>query len=97
MMMVIVAYDVNVESAEGRRRLRRVADLCENFGQRVQFSVFECLIDNAKWVKVRAELIRQIDEKTDSLRFYYLGNHWESRIEHVGAKKGYNPQGLLMA
>jgi len=97
MMMVVIAYDVNTETAEGKRRLRHVADLCEDFGQRVQFSVFECLLDNAQWVRLRKDLIDEIDPEKDSLRFYFLGSHWQTRVEHVGAKKGYDPQGFLMA
>lgn len=95
-MMVLIAYDVNTESAEGRRRLRRVANVCENFGQRVQNSVFECLVDPAQWVSLRGSLIREIDDKQDSLRFYFLGKHWQNRLEHVGAKPGYNPEGPLV-
>jgi CRISPR-associated protein Cas2 len=97
MMMVVIAYDVNTETPEGKRRLRRVADLCEDFGQRVQFSVFECLLDNAQWIRLRKNLVDEIDPQTDSLRFYFLGSHWQTRVEHVGARKGYDPQGLLMA
>lgn len=97
MMMVVVAYDVNTESPEGRKRLRRVADLCENRGQRVQFSVFECYLDYSQWLRLKKDLIDAINRETDSLRFYLLGENWQSRIEHVGAKKGYDPQGFLIA
>jgi CRISPR-associated protein Cas2 len=96
MMLVVVAYDVNTEDPEGRRRLRRVAKVCEDCGQRVQNSVFECLVDSAKWASVRAGLIREIEEKTDSLRFYFLGDNWKRRVEHVGAKPSYDPQGPLV-
>jgi CRISPR-associated protein Cas2 len=96
MMLVVVAYDVNTEEAEGRRRLRRVAKVCEDCGQRVQNSVFECLVDAAKWTSVRADLIREIEEATDSLRFYFLGDNWKRRVEHVGAKPSYDPQGPLV-
>ena len=95
-MLVVVAYDVNTESEEGRRRLRRVAKVCEDYGQRVQNSVFECLMDAAKWTKVRADLIREIQEAHDSLRFYFLGDNWKRRVEHVGAKPSYDPQGPLV-
>ncbi|MGO9273768.1 MAG: CRISPR-associated endonuclease Cas2 [Terriglobia bacterium] len=95
-MLVVVAYDVSTESEEGRRRLRRVAKVCEDCGQRVQNSVFECLVDNAKWVSVRADLIREIDPAHDSLRFYFLGDNWKRRVGHVGAKPSYDPQGPLV-
>jgi CRISPR-associated protein Cas2 len=96
MMLVVVAYDVNTETEQGRRRLRRVARVCENFGQRVQNSVFECLVDLARWTRVRAELIGEIEPGADSLRFYFLGDNWKGRIEHVGAKPSYDPQGELI-
>ena len=95
-MLVVVAYDVNTESAEGRKRLRRVARVCENCGQRVQNSVFECLVDAAKWTRVRADLVEEISQRDDSLRFYFLGDNWKGRIEHVGAKPSYDPQGELI-
>jgi len=96
-MMVLVTYDVNTETTAGRRRLRRVAKLCEDRGQRVQFSVFECLVEPAMWVSLREQLVEEIDEESDSLRFYFLGSNWRRRVEHVGAKKGYDPEGLLLA
>jgi CRISPR-associated protein Cas2 len=96
MMLVVVAYDVNTESEAGRRRLRRVAKVCENCGQRVQNSVFECLVDAAKWTKMRAQLIDEISRSQDSLRFYFLGDNWKRRVEHVGAKASYDPQGPLV-
>ena len=95
-MMVLVTYDVNVETAPGRRRLRLVAKACENKGQRVQKSVFECLVDPAEWVSLRHKLAGIIDPNTDSLRFYFLGKNWHTRIEHVGAKAGYDPEGPLI-
>lgn len=94
--MVLVAYDVQTEDKSGQRRLRRVAKLCQNFGQRVQFSVFECLVDPAQWIRLRAKLVSEIDPKKDSLRFYFLGANWQSRVEHVGAKPAYNPEGPLI-
>ncbi len=97
MMLVVVAYDVNTESEKGRRRLRRVAKVCENCGQRVQNSVFECLVDAAQWTQVRARLVGEISAKDDSLRFYFLGDNWKRRVEHVGAKASYDPQGPLIA
>ena len=95
-MMVLVTYDVNTETSDGRRRLRRVAKTCENSGQRVQNSVFECLVDPARWAVLRQMLIDEIDDETDSLRFYFLGKNWKRRVEHVGAKPGYDPEGPLV-
>lgn len=95
-MLVLVTYDVNTENPEGRKRLRRVAKKCENMGQRVQKSVFECLVDMAQWVEFRQRLIDEIDMEEDSLRFYFLGNNWKRRIEHVGAKPSYDPEGPLV-
>ena len=95
-MMVLVTYDVNTESPAGRRRLRRVAKACENIGQRVQLSVFECLVDPAQWAALRQRLIDEIDEKQDSLRFYFLGKNWKLRVEHIGAKSSYDPEGPLI-
>ena len=96
MMMVLVAYDVNTESEHGRKRLRRVARVCEDWGQRVQKSVFECLVDAAQWTRLRARLIKEISQSDDSLRFYFLGDNWNRRVEHVGAKPSYDPQGPLV-
>lgn len=95
-MLVLVTYDVKTETAAGRKRLRRVARACENCGQRVQFSVFECLLDPAQWSALRARLIDEIDEAQDSLRFYFLGSNWKRRVEHVGAKPAYDPEGPLI-
>ncbi len=96
-MMVLVAYDVNTETPEGQSRLRHVAKACENRGQRVQNSVFECLVDPAQWVELKQRLIDIVDPEKDSLRFYYLGKNWKNRVEHVGAKPGYDPEGPLLA
>lgn len=95
-MLVLVSYDVSTEDPTGSRRLRRIAKLCQNVGQRVQFSVFECLVDPAQWTKLRAALIKEMNEEKDSLRFYFLGSNWERRVEHVGAKPSLNPQGPLV-
>jgi CRISPR-associated protein Cas2 len=95
-MMVLVAYDVRTETTAGRRRLRRVAKLCQDTGQRVQFSVFECLVDQAQWVTFRAKLVAEIKPEEDSLRFYFLGANWHRRVEHVGAKPAYDPEGALI-
>ena len=95
-MMVLVSYDVSMEDKEGPRRLRRVAKVCKNYGQRVQYSVFECLVDPAQWAMLRQNLIDEIDENKDSLRFYFLGANWRRRLEHIGAKKGIDQQGPLI-
>ncbi|MFQ5483095.1 MAG: CRISPR-associated endonuclease Cas2 [Nitrospinaceae bacterium] len=95
-MMVLVAYDVSTQSAAGQRRLRRVAKTCCNYGQRVQNSVFECLVDPAQWTELRHLLVQEIDPGLDSLRFYFLGRNWKKRVEHVGAKPGYDPEGPMI-
>ncbi len=95
-MMVLVTYDVSTESEGGQRRLRRVAKICKNYGQRVQKSVFECLIDPAQWVAMRQRLIDEIQEEDDSLRFYFLGKNWRKRIEHIGIRMDYDPEGPLV-
>jgi CRISPR-associated protein Cas2 len=95
-MMVLVTYDVETQTDAGKRRLRQVAKLCQNYGQRVQFSVFECLLEPALWVELRAKLLATIDPSKDSLRFYFLGANWQGRVEHTGAKPGYNPEGPLI-
>lgn len=97
MTLILVAYDVNTEDAAGRKRLRRVARVCENYGQRVQNSVFECWIDAAQWTKLRGLLLAEYEAATDSLRFYFLGDRWRGRVEHHGAKLAYNPEGPLIA
>ena len=89
-MMVLVSYDVMVTSPGGQRRLRKVAKACTNYGQRVQYSVFECVIDPAQWIKLKNILENIIDDKTDSLRYYYLGANYKRRIEHIGAKPSFD-------
>lgn len=96
MMLVVVAYDVSTETREGRKRLREVAKVCENVGQRVQNSVFECLVDASQWTALRARLIGAAKTTEDSLRFYFLGDNWRNRVEHIGAKDTYDPQGPLV-
>lgn len=96
MMMVVVAYDVSTESDAGRKRLRRVAKVCEDKGQRVQNSVFECLVDASQWTKLRAQLLKEADLREDSLRFYFLGDRWQDRVEQLGQKQAYDPQGPLV-
>jgi CRISPR-associated protein Cas2 len=96
MMLVLVAYDVSTESDGGKRRLRRVAKVCQNYGQRVQNSVFGCWIDMAQWVALRARLLAEANVERDSLRFYFLGDNWKGRVEHFGAKPSYDPEGPLI-
>lgn len=96
MMLILVTYDVNTSDAEGRRRLRQVAKKCVAHGQRVQNSVFECLLDAAQYKMLKAELSAMIDTQKDSLRFYELGNRYASKVEHIGAKATYEPEGVLM-
>ena len=95
-MLVLITYDVNTESAEGRRRLRKVAKECVNYGQRVQNSVFECLLDSMQLKILKSKLCELIDEETDSLRFYNLGKSYESKIDHYGAKPSYSPEGPII-
>lgn len=94
-MLVLVAYDVNTEDPAGRMRLRRVAKACVNKGQRVQNSVFECLLDNAEYLRLKHELQLIIDNEKDSLRFYNLGNNYSARIETLGRSSSYDPEGFL--
>lgn len=96
-MMVLVTYDVNTETPEGKRRLRQVARECVNYGQRVQNSVFECLVDPAQFAKLKHSLSGIMDKERDSIRFYYLGANWQTRIERIGNDEGYDPEGLLVA
>ena len=96
-MLMLITYDVDTTTAAGRKRLRLVAKQCVNYGQRVQNSVFECDVDAAAARLVKAKLTAIIDPETDSLRFYNLGNSYQKRVEHVGAKPGYDPEGVLMA
>ena len=95
-MLVLITYDVNTEDAAGRKRLRQVARQCVNYGQRVQCSVFECLLDTAQCRSLQAKLCGIIDPKKDSLRFYYLGNHYEKKIEQFGCKEVYQPEEPLI-
>jgi CRISPR-associated protein Cas2 len=94
-MLVLVSYDVSIEEA-GKRRLRRIAKICEDFGQRVQYSIFECIVDPAQWTAMRQMLIEEINIEKDSLRFYFLGANWKHRIEHIGAKSTYEQDGPLI-
>jgi CRISPR-associated protein Cas2 len=96
-MMVLITYDVSTETEAGKKRLRKVAKACEDYGQRVQNSVFECLIDPARLKQLQARLEKLIDKETDSLRYYYLGDEWRKRVEHVGARPGMDLEGTLIA
>jgi CRISPR-associated protein Cas2 len=95
-MMVLITYDVSTESEGGKRRLRRVARACRDFGQRVQYSVFECHVDPAQWVKLKDRLVKEIDAEKDSLRFYHLGANWKRRVDHVGSKPVLDLDGPLV-
>ena len=95
-MLVLITYDVNTQDADGRRRLRLVAKQCVNYGQRVQNSVFECLLDSAQCRLLQNTLLSLINQDKDSLRFYYFGNKYQDKIEYFGAKSNYEPEGLLM-
>ena len=96
MMMTLVSYDVSTVDAAGRKRLRKVAKDCVNYGLRVQYSVFEVDVDYGTFLKLKDRLMKIIDEEQDSLRFYYLGNNWKRRVEHIGAKETYDPEGSLI-
>ena len=96
-MFVLVCYDVSTVTAEGRRRLRRVAKTCLDYGQRVQNSVFECSVDPTQWARLRLRLLDEYEEDEDSLRFYFLGSNWRRRVEHNGAKPSVDLEGPLIA
>ena len=93
--MVLISYDVSIKK-KGQKRLRRVAKACQNYGQRVQYSIFECVIDPAQWTVLRQKLIDEIEPELDSLRFYFLGSNWRGRVEHIGAKKSIDLEGPLI-
>lgn len=95
-MMVLVCYDVATATEGGQRRLRRVAKVCSNYGQRVQNSVFECLLEPAEWVQLRARLIEEAHLKEDSLRFYFLGKNWRRRLEYHGVQRSFDPESPLI-
>jgi CRISPR-associated protein Cas2 len=96
-MMVLITYDVNTETEAGKKRLRKVAKACQNYGQRVQNSVFECLIDPARMRQLQETLEKLMDKDKDSLRFYYLGDEWRGRVVHLGTKNTYDMEGTLIA
>lgn len=93
--MVLITYDVNTTDAAGRKRLRRIAKTCVNYGQRVQESVFECDVDSATLVSLKAQLLEIMNSEKDSVRIYHLGNSWHGKVEHYGAKPGYDPDGFM--
>ena len=95
-MMVLISYDVSTTSPAGKKRLRKVAKECQNHAQRVQNSVFEADLDYSSFLKLKEILMDFLDKEEDSLRFYYLWNNWERRVEHIGAKKTYNPEGVII-
>lgn len=95
-MMVLVSYDVSTTTPSGQKRLRRIAKACRDYGQRVQYSVFEIEVDFAQWTFLKSKLCDLIDPEQDSLRFYYLGKNWQSKVEHVGAKPVLDLNGPLI-
>lgn len=95
-MMVLVSYDVRTVDKDGERRLRRLSKACRDYGQRVQFSVFEIDVEPAQWVALRVRLLEIMDPATDSLRFYFLGKEWKTKVEHVGAKAARDLNGPLI-
>ena len=95
-MLVLITYDVNTQTAEGRKRLRLVAKQCMNYGQRVQNSVFECIVDAAKLREVKHILEKIIDKEKDSLRFYQLGNNYKEKVDHIGTKETLDLEGTLI-
>lgn len=95
-MFVLITYDVSTLTAEGRTRLRKISKQCQNYGQRVQNSVFECVIQPADWVVVKDKLIRIIDKEKDSLRFYYMGKNYKQNVEHVGVKEALDFEGVII-
>lgn len=94
-MLVLITYDVNTETAAGRKRLRQIAKFCVDYGQRVQNSVFECLLDPVQLKQLQKKIESIMDEELDSVRYYYLGKNWHNKIEHIGTKISYNPEGFL--
>jgi CRISPR-associated protein Cas2 len=95
-MFVLVSYDVSTTSPAGRKRLRRIAKVCADFGQRVQHSVFECVLEPAQWASLRLRLLDLFDDSADSLRFYFLGSNWRGDVEHHGAKSVPSPEDPLV-
>ncbi len=96
LVMILITYDVNTTTPDGQRRLRKVAKHCVDYGQRVQNSVFECLLDPAQFAQFRHKLESIVDMEKDSVRYYHLGNNWRKRVEHVGTREAYDPEGILI-
>lgn len=95
-MYVLITYDVETASPSGRKRLRHIANKCEDFGQRVQNSVFECKLTPAQWVELQHDLLSLMNPEKDSLRFYHLGNNWQRRVEHHGTKTSFDPDAPMI-
>lgn len=95
-MMVLITYDVSTETSEGKRRLHKISKECTNYGQRVQNSVFECVVDAAKFREIKSKLEKIIDKEHDSLRFYYLGNNYKDKVEHIGIKESFDVEGVII-
>jgi len=95
-MMVLITYDVNTETIEGKRRLRKVSKICQNYGQRVQHSVFECVLDATQARIVQAKLEKIIDKQKDSIRYYFLGDNWKYKVEHIGVNHSFDIEGPLL-
>lgn len=95
-MLVLITYDVSTKNTEGKARLRRVAKECQNYGQRVQNSVFECILDSSQLLNLKDKLLQLINQEEDSIRFYYLGNKYQTKVEHFGIKTSYEAEGVLI-
>lgn len=95
-MMVLITYDVQTSTPEGRRRLRRIAKHCQDYGQRVQNSVFECVVDPVQLKQLKQKIESEMDKSNDSIRYYMLGANWKRKVEHIGAKESYDPEGFLL-
>ena len=96
LILGLITYDVSTQDSNGRKRLRKVAKECMNYGQRVQNSVFECILDSSQLLLLKDKLVSMINEQEDSLRFYYLGNKYQTKVEHFGVKTSYEAEGTLI-
>ncbi|MFM1652543.1 CRISPR-associated endonuclease Cas2 [Brevibacillus sp. B_LB10_24] len=95
-MLVLITYDVSTMNSEGQKRLRKVSKICQDYGQRVQNSVFECIVDTTQFAVLKMKLLDVIDQNQDSLRFYQLGNHYRNKVEHIGIKESIDLEGPLI-
>lgn len=95
-MLILITYDVNTQTSAGVKRLAKVAKICTNYGQRVQNSVFECLVDGTQFAMLKKQLVDVIDEKKDSIRYYIMGDNYQKRVEHVGVQKAFDMSGALI-